>query len=367
MRILVTKTGRLIFTGTDVKSFDIGSGINRYKPIMRKYTIDKYKTNKTLHSNNANTNSQKSLDFNITTRAKKNNLSLNTEDYKLPDKHYSRTSNNFYSLNNQSPSNIIGIKLKQKLYKFPEKMQSKYESYKTSNTNNDKLQEILGEKSKSELPVIEEDSKKENYNYKWSLAEILGDKLCYKLKKEVSNKEKMRDKLSVVDSRNFRTDYSKLPDVCKLKEILDYKKIKGDKNELIKYLKMKNEVTPLFLKNLVTSNQYEIFKADKLSQTQLVKEEKDKVLQTEIQMKIKSFHINNKLIGHNHLKFMKDNLTEENNIFEKYKIRPDKKLKYLDKHQEIKKGWVKYNLNNLENKKYMFDRNKMSETNTIFG
>ena len=63
-----------------------------------------------------------------------------------------------------------------------------------------------------------------------------------------------------------------------LNKILNYKKIKDDKLELIKYIHSHPNLSGLFLKNIVTADNIDIEKFDKISQTLLFNKEADKKL-----------------------------------------------------------------------------------------
>ena len=98
---------------------------------------------------------------------------------------------------------------------------------------------------------MNEDIKTNNENrmkteIKYSLGELIDGKNLNKLKTEVEKRERYKEKLGVINEQKFRTNYALKPKIQELKEILNYKKIKGDKLELIKYIQTHGHITDLF-------------------------------------------------------------------------------------------------------------------------
>ena len=89
-------------------------------------------------------------------------------------------------------------------------------------------------------------------------------------------RERVREKLSVVNEKNFRTNYAYIPKMKELNEVLNYKKIKGDKLVLIKYINSHNHLSDLFLRNILTLDNIDIEKYDKISQTISFNKDADK-------------------------------------------------------------------------------------------
>lgn len=138
-----------------------------------------------------------------------------------------------------------------------------------------------------------------------------------------------------------------------LDEILNYKKIKGDKLELIKYINTHTSLSDLFLKNIATSDKLDIEKYDKISQTLLFNKDVDKKLKLELERKVKTKQSLSKLRVTNNLMKMNKEVKMEEQILDKYKKDFDKKLNYLEKHKEIERGWKKMGIKYLAAKTFI--------------
>ena len=186
---------------------------------------------------------------------------------------------------------------------------------------------------------------------KYSLGELIDGKNLNKLKTEVEKRERYKEKLGVINEQKFRTNYALKPKIQELKEILNYKKIKGDKLELIKYIQTHGHITDLFLKNLVTSDKNDINKYEKISQTLLFNKEMDLKFLSEIQRKVKMKQNLTKLRINNNLNRMDKEIKLEHEILDKYQKLKDKKLNYIEIHKEIEKTWKKSGINHLATRK----------------
>ena len=130
-----------------------------------------------------------------------------------------------------------------------------------------------------------------------------------------------------------------------------------------KYLHSHNHLSDLFLRNIVTSDNVDIEKYDKISQTLLFNKDIDKKLKLELERKMKTKNNLNKLRITNNLYKMNNDIKLEQQILNKYKKDYDKKLNYIDKHKEIQKGWKKMGMKYLTAK--VFTPRKPISNNSI--
>ena len=238
---------------------------------------------------------------------------------------------------------------------FPKVLQTKYEL--------DKIQQRIEPDDLNEENK-DKDENKIKTDYKFSLGEIINYKNLNKLKNEVEKRERFKEKLSVITEQNFRTNYAFKPKIQELREILNYKKIKGDKPDLIKYINTNNNITDLFLKNLVTSNNDDIKKYEKISQTLLFNKDMDLKFKSEIKRKVKMKQNLTKLRITNNLNRMNKEIQLEEQILDKYNKEYNKKLNYLEKHKEIEKTWKKSRINNLATKNRLPSKPSTSSSNS---
>ena len=342
MRILITQSGENIFSEEEKREI-IEKKFSRTtnKIYKRKLTIEKI-----INKKDKKTIGEKPIHKNYFVPPGILGLSKN------PDEFYSKTTSSFYPKNirvftdpnkNTQYNKYRKIRINMQKVNFPKELQSKYDLYK------------IPKKSDSNI-VYEENppkiNKLNNPDYKFSLGEIIDNKAIFKLKNEISTRERIKQRLSVVNEKNFRTNYAYTPKMKELNEILNYKKIKGDKLELIKYIHSHNHLSDLFLRNIVNSDNIDIEKYDKISQTLLFKKDLNKKLKLDLDRKLKTKQNLNKIKITNKLQKMNKEIKLEEQILGKYKKEYDKKLNYIDKHKEIQKGWKKIGINHLTGKTF---------------
>ena len=335
MRILITQSGELIFTDEEKREIMEKKfrSTTTNKIYQKKLTIEKINNRK-----DKKTNEEKLIHKNYFIPA---GISMKPDDF------YSKTTSSFYPKNiriftdinkNDQNNRYRRIRINMQKVNFPKELQSKYDLYKIPKKEDNN---IVYEEAPQKI------NKLNNPNYKFSLGEIIDNKKVLKLKNEIAARERVKERLSVINEKNFRTNYASIPKMKELNEILNYKKIKGDKLELIKYIHSHLHLSDLFLRNIVTSDNVDIEKYDKISPTLLFNKEVDKKLKLELERKMKTKHNLNKLRITNNLFKMNKEVKLEKQILDKYKKEFDKKLNYIDKHKEIKKGWEKMKIKNL--------------------
>ena len=252
MRILITQSGENIFSEEEKKELldKKFRSTTTNKIYLKKLTIEKYNNNKKEKKNTE----EKPVN--------KNYFIPPGISFK-PDDFYSKTTSTFYPKNikiftepnkDSEYNKYRKIRINIQKVTFPKELQSKYDLYKIPKQSDNN---ITYEEAPPKI------NKLNNPEYKFSLGEIIGNKTVSKLKKEIATRERVKEKLSVINEKNFRTNYAYIPKMKELNEILNYKKIRGDKLELIKYIHSHNRVSDLFLKNIVTSDNLEIQKFDK--------------------------------------------------------------------------------------------------------
>ena len=344
MRILITQSGENIFSEEEKREIVEKKfrSTTKNKGYQKKLTIDKY-----IHKKDKKSDEEKTTPKNYFIPAGILGLSKN------PNEFFSKTTSSFYPKNiriftdpNKVSENNKYRKIRINIQKvnFPKELQSKYDLYKIpkKSDNNIEYEDIQ--------PKI---NKLNNPDYKFSLGEIIDNKKVFKLKSEIATRERVKERLSVINEKNFRTNYAYVPKMKELNEILNYKKIRGDKIELIKYIHTHNHLSDLFLKNIVTSDNIDIQKFDKISQTLLFNKDVNKKLKLELDRKLRTKQNLNKLKITNNLFQMNKEVKLEEQILDKYNKEFDKKLNYIEKHKEIEKGWKKMGMKYLTSKTFI--------------
>ena len=341
MRILITQSGENIFSEEEKREIlEIKFRSTTHNKIyQKKFTIEKI-----INKKDEKTKEEKPIH---------KNYFIPAGISQRPDDFFSKTTSSFYPKNiriftdpnkNAKYNKYRKIRINMQKVNFPKELQTKYDLYKIPNKN------------ESEIPYEEAHpkiNKLNNPDYKFTLREIIDNKTMSKLKNELAIRERVKERLSVVNEKNFRTNYAYIPKMKELNEILNYKKIKGDKLELIKYIHSHSHISDLFLRNIVTSDNVEIDKYDKISQTLLFNKDVDKKLKSEMERRLKTKQNLNKQRVANNLFKMNKNVKLEQQILDKYKKEYNKKLNYIDKHKEIQKGWKKMGMKYLTSKSYI--------------
>ena len=337
MRILITTNGENIFSEDEKqdlleKKYRSTTTNKRY---IKKLTIEK------IPPKNQKQSSSKPKNKNYFIPA---GIAYKHDDF------FSKTTDTFYPKtiriateikNTEKYNKYRKVRINMKKVVFPKVLQTKYELDKIQQkTDSNEFNEEINTNNENRLKT----------EYKYSLGEILDYKNLNKLKNEVEKRERFKEKLSVINEQNFRTNYALKPKIQELKDILNYKKIRGDKLELIKYIHTHNHISDLFLKNLVTSNKNDINKYEKISQTLLFNKDNDLKLNSEIKRKVRMKQNITKLRITNNLNRMNKEVKLEQEILDKYQKVYNKKLNYVDKHKEIEKTWKKSGINYLATK-----------------
>ena len=141
-----------------------------------------------------------------------------------------KTQNYFYNNNNNNFKKFV---LKKSKLNLPNSMQKKFDS-DNKKTNNENL-------IQDEISFLKNLKNTHKPNEKISLGEILGNKTILHLKKSLIEEIKMKDKLSKISEKNFRSNFYTFTPLEKLEGILNYKKINQNKKSLVKYLNTHRE------------------------------------------------------------------------------------------------------------------------------
>ena len=341
MRILITQSGENIFNDEERREIMDKKfrSTTTNKIYRKKLTIEKFNKRK----------DKKAYDEK---NIHKNYFIPAGISYK-PDDFFSKTTSTFYpktikifaeTNKNEDYNKYRKIRINMQKVNFPKELQSKYDLFKIPKKSDN---DVIYEEAPPKINRLNKP------DYKFSLGEIIDNKIIDKLKNEIAIRERVKEKLSVINESNFRTNYAYIPKMKELDEILNYKKIKGDKLELIKYINTHTSLSDLFLKNIATSDKIDIEKYDKISQTLLFNKDVDKKLKLELERKVKTKQSLSKLRVTNNLMKMNKEVKMEEQILDKYKKDFDKKLNYLEKHKEIERGWKKMGIKYLAAKTFI--------------
>ena len=314
MRILVTHLGDETFK--DLDDFNVINFKTTYdRAFNKKFTLEKF---------------QNIIENKIRSRTNKNNKKIMLQPL-------NKTDNNFYNKNN----NFKKFILKKSKLNLPNSMQKKFDD----DNNKTKEENLI----QDEIPFIKNLRNTHKPNEKISLGEILGNKTTFHLKKSLIEEIKMKDKLSKVNEKNFRSNFYTFTPLEKLEGVLNYKKINQNKKSLVKYLNThRDNISKLSLNLIVNQTEEDLQKTNKICDSILKKEKIDKIFENRIKNKIEIKNNLDRIKANDDLKQIGNNFGKGFEILNKYNKKGNRRDLYIEKYRDMEKGyWKKYNVNRL--------------------
>jgi hypothetical protein len=314
MRILITHLGDETFK--DLDDFNVINFKTTYdRAFNKKFTLEKF---------------QNIIENKIRSRTNKNNKKIILQPL-------NKTDNNFYNKNN----NFKKFILKKSKLNLPNSMQKKFDD----DNNKTKEENLI----QDEIPFIKNLRNTHKPNEKISLGEILGNKTIFHLKKSLIEEIKMKDKLSKVNEKNFRSNFYTFTPLEKLEGVLNYKKINQNKKSLVKYLNThRDNISKLSLNLIVNQTEEDLQKTNKICDSILKKEKIDKILENRIKNKIEIKNNLDRIKANDDLKQIGNSFGKGFEILNKYNKKGNRRDLYIEKYRDMEKGyWKKYNVNRL--------------------
>ena len=314
MRILVTHLGDETFK--DLDDFNVINFKTTYdRAFNKKFTLEKF---------------QNIIENKIRSRTNKNNKKIILQPL-------NKTDNNFYNKNN----NFKKFILKKSKLNLPNSMQKKFDDFNNKTKEENLIQD--------EIPFIKNLRNTHKPNEKISLGEILGNKTTFHLKKSLIEEIKMKDKLSKINEKNFRSNFYTFTPLEKLEGVLNYKKINQNKKSLVKYLNTHREnISKLSLNIIVNQTEEDLQKTNKICDSILKKEKIDKIFENRIKNKIEIKNNLDRIKANDDLKQIGNNFGKGFEILNKYNKKGNRRDLYIEKYRDMEKGyWKKYNVNRL--------------------
>ena len=330
MRIIVTRHG--------IEVVDELDEMNKYNPLSsqsigRKNLTSYNRKKNSLDSDNRNLYSNTYSLLNDTKRSRRNITQID------------------FDIENLTPNelkNAKELKLTTTKISFPKSFANNYDDNDTSSNiidSNFQLPSLVNNKNKTE------NSSFLNQRY-YSFRDIIPNNKITEMKLNIIKDRKMKDKLSRIDETKFRSIYHPKTELENFDDVLNCAKINPNKMGLIRYLNESKNPQPITLKDLINSNSHRLNRMNKICETLLREEERQRVMNQNIQKKIKS-SLNAEIIEYqNQINSMKEKINEYKEKMEKYNIkRVDHKENYKDLFRIMEtKVWAKYDFDRLNKK-----------------
>ena len=330
MRIIVTRHG--------IEVVDELDEMNKYNPLSsqsigRKNLTSYNRKKNSLDSDNRNLYSNTYSLLNDTKRSRRNITQID------------------FDIENLTPNelkNAKELKLTTTKISFPKSFANNYDDNDTSSNiidSNFQLPSLVNNKNKTE------NSSFLNQRY-YSFRDIIPNNKITEMKLNIIKDRKMKDKLSRIDETKFRSIYHPKTELENFDDVLNCAKINPNKMGLIRYLNESKNPQPITLKDLINSNSHRLNRMNKICETLLREEERQRVMNQKKKKKIKS-SLNAEIIEYqNQINSMKEKINEYKEKMEKYNIkRVDHKENYKDLYRIMEtKVWAKYDFDRLNKK-----------------
>ena len=350
MRILITKAGKIVLEDLEdlqescTKTMNIirhrNLTISHYDPMKNKRIP--FQNNITISSLNDSNNLYNTT--NIFQNRKKMMLNSDINTNKFID--------NIINNNNIEITEVKPLKLGKNKINFPKNFADKYEN-ETNNSigniisSNENFNQFLTSSSNNNISSSNNTLHSKLYSFK----EIIPESSINTMKKLIINNRKEKEKHTRIDENNFRSSYEIQIDLEKFNDVINYPKINGNKTGLIKYLNIKKNINPNYLKEIVESDSIHIGRVNKMCKILFHSEEQSNLLNNIIKQKIK--HKNNSIQRDSQIKLdqMKKEVENIKIKLDKYKHRVNDKEKYREMFNDmVLHYWSKYDFDKLNKK-----------------
>ena len=294
----------------------------------------------TFYTINSSTNKSKKIKIN-------NNNNLNSED----------------EINIKSIKTLKTIKLTNKKFNLPKSLTDNYYNNQKQNYNNTIENNKNSILFNDNFPFLNTEPNENKTKLKYySFREIIPKSTINSIKKQIISEKKIKDKLSKITDDKFRSNYEIYTDLEKFDNILDFPVLNSNKKSLIKYLNVKKNLNPLNLNKILSYNNEQLNKVNKMCQQLFYTEEKNKLFKEIIGEKIKSKKNESKIEANKKINDLKNDINEIKKCLNKYNKQIDKREKYRDRFNDVVKHyWTKYNYDKL-NKEGMPKNKYISES-----
>ena len=344
MRILVTKEGQIIMN--ELEEQDLPSQFktqrifykNRMSPqknLIKKRNFNFVPIHNNKHHRNLTLNNFFTINsYNNSNKTKKNNFNFNDDN----------------EINIKSIKTLKSIKITNKKFTLPKSLTDKYYNnnpkQNKNNTNDNNQNSIL---FNDNFPFLNTEPNENKNKIKfYSFREIIPKSTINSIKKQIISDKKIKDKLSKITDDKFRSNYEIYTDLEKFNNILDYPVLNSNKKSLIKYLNVKKNLNPLNLNKILSYNNEQLNKVNKMCQQLFYIEEKNKLLKNIIGEKLKSRKNDSKIEANKKMDELKNDINEIKTCLNKYNKQIDKREKYRDRFNDVVNHyWTKYNYDKL--------------------
>ena len=206
--------------------------------------------------------------------------------------------------------------------------------------------------SKSDILIKNNQSNISLNSQFYSFNDIIPKNKINKMKINLINNRRMKDKFSRIDENNFRSIYFPKTELENFEDILNCHVINPNKVSLIKYLNESKNPQLIALKDLINSDQHRLNRMNKMCEIILRKEDKEQLMKEGIKKKLKNEYNDEIIKCQKTIDSMKNDIIEFKETMDKYNIkRVNHKENYKDLlHMMETKVWAKYDFERFNKK-----------------
>jgi hypothetical protein len=188
----------------------------------------------------------------------------------------------------------------------------------------------------------------------FQIRDVVGEKSLSKLRTKIQSDRRMRDKLSRVDEKCFRSTYQDKSDLQRLEEKLD-KEITPDKINLIKYLNQKEALSEVLLNKLTTFDDEKSNKLNKICQIVFHKQNDELIFQNTLKKALVVNKNREKVEYKTRIETLGNNVKNLGEVLKKYpKQGGFNREKYKDIHNDMVKTWKRFHSDKLQRTQWKF-------------
>jgi hypothetical protein len=248
--------------------------------------------------------------------------------------------------NEISPSYAKMIHVKQQKFNFPKNIVEKYQG-----TDKVKTEESSSTNGKHGYQNFVFNLSKNRINFNHSVKSLIPESAFSSMIENTKKRE--NSKSTIYELRSpAKNKVNYLESIINKAEM----RISAKHANLVNYLKSKQIVTDLFIKQLAEYDKSKFQKLNKVCQQVMVREDKQKNFNLFVKEKIKILEDNQRDYYRDALFLMERNIRTEKEILQRNNPKVEDKEKYHFVHKEVQKFWDKYNVNHINRTKHKSTR-----------
>jgi hypothetical protein len=181
----------------------------------------------------------------------------------------------------------------------------------------------------------------------FQIRDIVNERSLSNLKDKIIKDKRMKEKLSRIDEKCFRTVYRDRTELDKLEEKLN-KEISPDKINLIKYLNQKQTISEKFLDKVANNDEEQTYKLNRICQIVFHKQNDELIFNNTLKKALTVHKNREKVEYRTRIETLGRNIKDFNDLLSRYPKPETSREKYRDIHNDMVKTWRKFHADRLQ-------------------